>query len=903
MKLRSLALNQFKKFTTPTRLDGIEDGLNVVVGPNEMGKSTLLDALRAALFEKYNSKAQPIVALQNDRNKAGPVVELTFELDDGLYQIAKRFIKKPYARLSCPDGRRLEGDAAEDTLRRLLGFDEPGKTGAKAENLGMWNVLWVQQGQSFGSLDLPDSARSNLHSALESEVGTVLGGRRGRALPQAIEKQLGELVTSSTGRPRGAYKELIDRTAGLQDELEELRCRRQELSQTLDELEDAQDNLARLSSGDRDQADQKELDDARKRYSRLSELEARIQAAASDLELKKRNLEQAQQARSDRIRRKEAIESEMEAADAAKARLDEVHEQEKEARSKRDELRSQARDAESSVTKADEAVSRQRRILAAVDRQARIQQLQAQCEKARASEKRQRQAQQGAAAILVTDDAITAIREAAKVVETIESRLSAAATLVTFDITPDGLEGIEVDDSPLTADQPPVKAIEPTTISIPDRGRITIEPAIKDRDKLLREKRQAGDRLKKALETAGAKSLSDAEEQYARRQKLLQNAELASQEAALHAPATDNHDAGAQALSDHIEGLRQVLAREMDDLTLDELPGRGDTETALRTAQEEAEKARSALENARASIAGPEETLSRLQTDVGTVGARYEDAKDRLEKLRQQLQEAEQAQSDDALDAAVEATQTALSDQEAAVSELEAQRTDETLPQLEARIGRLEKAIQDRREKRESLKVTISGLKSRIEAAEGAGLDEVIAQKSRELELAEEERARAEREVAVLKLLLSTLRGAEQEAKERYLSPVLNRVRPYLQLLFPGADIRIDENLRITGVVRDAGYEEAFHHLSMGTQEQIAVLVRLAFAEMLVEQGHPATVVLDDALVFSDDRRMSRMFDILNMAARNMQVTILTCREQLFEDLGGQRLYLTAANPEELVSA
>ena len=101
------------------RLDGIDDGLNVVVGPNEMGKSTLLDALRAALFEKYSSKAQPIAALQNDRNQAGPVVELAFEMDDGLYMITKRFIKKPYARLSCPDGRTLEGDAAEDALRGL----------------------------------------------------------------------------------------------------------------------------------------------------------------------------------------------------------------------------------------------------------------------------------------------------------------------------------------------------------------------------------------------------------------------------------------------------------------------------------------------------------------------------------------------------------------------------------------------------------------------------------------------------------------------------------------------------------------------------------------------------------------------------------------------------------------
>ena len=89
----------------------------------------------------------------------------------------------------------------------------------------------------------------------------------------------------------------------------------------------------------------------------------------------------------------------------------------------------------------------------------------------------------------------------------------------------------------------------------------------------------------------------------------------------------------------------------------------------------------------------------------------------------------------------------------------------------------------------------------------------------------------------------------------------------------------------------------------MGTQEQIAILVRLAFAEMLVEQGHPATVILDDALVFSDDDRMSRMFDILTLAARNVQVLVLTCREQLFETLGGRQLSLEAGSSEELLSA
>lgn len=903
MKLRSLAVNQFKKFTVPMRLDGIEDGLNVVVGPNEMGKSTLLDALRAALFEKHSSKAQPIVALQNARNQAGPVVELAFELDEGVYRVTKRFVKKPYARLSCPDGRTLEGDAAEDTLRSLLGFDEPGKTGAKAETLGMWNVLWVQQGQSFGALDLPESARSNLHSALESEVGTVLGGRRGRALPQAIEKQLGELVTTSNGRPRGAYKDLIENAETRQSELEGLRTRRQELAKTLDDLEEAQETLARLSAGDRDQADQAELAEARKRHGQLAELEARIAAAASDLELKKRNLEQAEKAQTERARLKETIAAEEKAVEQAGQRLEGVRQQEKDARSQLDALRACVREAEAAVTTADEVVSRKRRTLGAVERQARIRDLESRCAKAQAAEKRQREAQQGAAAILVTDEVIEAIRDAAKGLEIVEGRLSAAATRIVFDMTPEALSDIEIDGQALSAEQPSVQAVEPVSIAIRDRGLITIEPALKDRDKLLGQQRDAKAARQDALQAGGIKTINDAEDQYTRRQKLLQMVELARQEAELHAPATDDHDAGAQALSDYVDGLRQILTREMAELGIEKLPEQAAAETVLRDAVEQADEARGAVDTARAALGGPENILSQLQTELGTVKARYDDGKERLEKCRSQLADAEKESSDDELQARIDVAQAKLSEQEAAVAILETQRTDETIPQLEARITRLDRAIQDRRNKRGTLKEKIAGLRSHVEALEGAGLDEAIQQKTRQLEFCEEERHRSKREVQVLSLLLSTLRAAEQKAKERYLSPVLNRVRPYLQILFPGAEITIDENLQIVSVVREAGYEEAFHHLSMGTQEQIAVLIRLAFAEMLVEQDHPATVILDDALVFSDDRRMSRMFDILNMAARNVQVVVFTCREQLFEELGGRQLSLQPGSSEELMSA
>ena len=466
-----------------------------------------------------------------------------------------------------------------------------------------------------------------------------------------------------------------------------------------------------------------------------------------------------------------------------------------------------------------------------------------------------------------------------------------------------GISGIEVDGEPQTDDGLYVRSIETVTITIPNRGRITVEPAIKDRDELLRRQHDASTALREALDEASAKSITDAEAQFSRRQKLLQDAELSRQAAELHAPATVDYEAGAKALADYIGGLRQVIKQEKIELDLQVLPDRRNAETALRIAQEQADEARIAVDTARAALSGPEDALGGLQTEIATLQGRYDECKVRFETLQLGVKQAEADCSDDDLQSGIDSARASLTEQESAIERLEKKRSEETLPQLSARIDRLENALKERRDKRAKLEAEIAGLKSHVEASEGAGLDEAIEQQARELELVEEEKRRQEREVEVLSLLLSTLRSAEQEAKEQYLSPVLKRVRPYLQLLFPGADIRIDENLHIAGVVREAGYEEAFNHLSMGTQEQIAVLVRLAFGEMLVEQGHPATIVLDDALVFSDDRRMGRIFDILNIAARNVQVIVFTCREQLFEGLGGRQLSLAPAGSEELASA
>ena len=90
-----------------------------------------------------------------------------------------------------------------------------------------------------------------------------------------------------------------------------------------------------------------------------------------------------------------------------------------------------------------------------------------------------------------------------------------------------------------------------------------------------------------------------------------------------------------------------------------------------------------------------------------------------------------------------------------------------------------------------------------------------------------------------------------------------------------------DQSLKITHLRRN-GQDEPYERLSVGTREQIAVLTRLAFADLLDENGKESPIILDDALVFSDDRRFEEMQRILDRAAERLQIIVLTCHEQAY---------------------
>lgn len=234
------------------------------------------------------------------------------------------------------------------------------------------------------------------------------------------------------------------------------------------------------------------------------------------------------------------------------------------------------------------------------------------------------------------------------------------------------------------------------------------------------------------------------------------------------------------------------------------------------------------------------------------------------------------------------------SDKERAFAEKE-KTQGATVEALDARIKRLEGAAANHHRSIAALTNEVTRLTALVDANEGAGVEEMLLATLAERDRLAAAVAEFEREAPVLQLLLETLETAEREAKNRYLAPVVGRVQPYLKMLLPGADIVLDENLQIAGIQRD-GQTEEFEVLSGGTQEQLAVLTRIAFAELLLGQGRPATVILDDALAFSDDDRIESMFDVLMRAGENVQIVVLTCRKKLFTRLGAAPLEIRKAS-------
>jgi predicted ATP-dependent endonuclease of OLD family len=92
MRIRTITLNNVRRFTDPARVAGIGDGLNVLCEPNEQGKSTLFDAIQALFFKPHGSRDREVTSLRPHAGGA-PEVTVDIETEDGRFTIKKRWLQ------------------------------------------------------------------------------------------------------------------------------------------------------------------------------------------------------------------------------------------------------------------------------------------------------------------------------------------------------------------------------------------------------------------------------------------------------------------------------------------------------------------------------------------------------------------------------------------------------------------------------------------------------------------------------------------------------------------------------------------------------------------------------------------------------------------------------------------
>ena len=699
----------------------------------------------------------------------------------------------------------------------------------------------------------------------------MTGGRRmDKALAQCRD-ELAQYATG-TGRPRtgGPWKEAQDQVEALTATRDQLAATVRELQDALAERQRARRALADLEAPELVEERRQKLEAARTAHDAATRHAEELETLARAVDLARLTAESAT-SRLDSYRAGEVEQQAARAAEAtARKAAETAHSTLSERRGTLDTAEAAATDARAALKTAEDPHRHALRARAARDGADRRRALE---DRIKEAEEARRRMETASAAAQSGPDAATMQR-----LETLSAELSAsraardaAAPQVIVRYAHGQSGSIHSDSGPL-AEGTPLPLPRSTTLRIDGIGSLEVHPGAGGAEDGTVETAAAS--LQAALDQIGAADLAGARAAAAARVEAA--ARQGEAKAVLNSLAPEGIDA-----------LHQALAAIPASEEVSDAPDLAHAENALETAQTGHETCRIARETAA-------EALADAKADAAVKDAQLASLSDRLQRA-----EAQQAKlgdvAEDAL--ATQAASTAAALEAARLSHAEKAKDAPDAASLRAALTRAESVEAQAREEVARLRPLLARLSERITRASGDAVEERLAETEDQLQAAEETLARIAHEVAVLIRLEGALQDARNEARERYFTPIVKELKPLLQLLWPDAELTWGEESLLPHALIREGREEPIDVLSGGTQEQVALLVRLAFARMLARAGRIAPVILDDALVFTDDDRIERMFDALHRQASDMQIIVLTCRQRAFRALGGQALRLQTVDP------
>jgi chromosome segregation ATPase len=855
-----------------------DQGVTIIEGPNEAGKSTLLQALDALLGQLDSSKASAVRRLQPLGRDVGP--EVTAELTVGGRRLhyRKRWLRSPLTELSIePGGQRLTGRQAHERVRQLL---------EEHVDWALWEALRMDQGRPLDAA-LSLATATSLGRALDA-ASTGVGDEdtlleRARALRSRY-------LTDTRRQPTGELRRAIDERDDRVRVRDELRHRRDEVDSALADLVRARQELADLAEERRATvARRDEVERAHRELQELAERADRARLAAANASLR---ADDAERRRDDRHQLVADVEQ---AAHRAVEATDRRARAEA-ARQVADRVLAEAEQrhqvAEAAERAASDEVRHLERLAAVADHRARLAELHDRVARAHQADERCRGLEAQMAAVAVGHDELSELQQLQAEEDRALAQLQVAAPTVVVEAATD--LDVTVGDTVehVAAGQQLDRSVtDQLLLDVPGVLRATVQPGSS-----LADLQRSVDRCRRALRAACERlqvvDVAAAAEQFDRRQRLEQA--LADAHRDLDRAAGDRDlaelDAELAALRADLATLEEGLHDVPDDLlALLEQPDR--RRQAVEDARRQLDEARLQLASADDRRRQAEDQARDARREHSAAVEAAQEATRHASEVARRLDAARAEQSDQALDET--ATQVRA----------EAARTDEEHRRLQQELGRRDRAVVE--EQRRAAHAAVDEIDQQIRSVEEIDrkatwtIDQQAAQdllaRLADAEAAAEEAEgrwrRVQRRAEAAALLVDTLERHRAATLARYSAPLTDAIgRLATTVLGEPVHIELDvHDLAIARVHRLATGSLAIEELSAGAKEQIALATRVAAAQLVArgpdaDRGVP--IVLDDVLGSSDPDRLARLVGMLRTVAVDAQVIVLTCQAARYRGLG-----------------
>ncbi|MFH1579760.1 MAG: hypothetical protein ABIE25_06345 [Thermoplasmatota archaeon] len=874
MILHRLRISNYRDVNS-AEISPLPKGITIVLGPNETGKTCFAEALRLVLHELDSSQKQSVKAVKPVHRDVGSEVEVEIETGPYRFVLFKSFNKGKETRLTVtqPKPESLPGRQAHERVQQML---------QETLDLDLWNALCIVQGMEVTQPAL--SGHSSLSAALDKAAGAVPAGECEESLFESVVEEYQKYYTPKVDEEKGILKDAKQRVSELEATVSTLKDRSTKIERDVNRSDELTKALQEL--GVKHESSEKSAKDLKARWEEALGKQATVSELESQRKVAESNQKMAQQSLAERK--------------AFVAEVDEFHkalnEHSEGFKDTDEELRKrtlQLRELEKKVAALDAELDSARQLEGIRRKDAEylhskldLAQMKERLERVKGAEKAASEAARVLAVNRVDNKALECIREAQQQVEFAKGKLAAGVPSVTIQ----ALANIKL---AIRGRSVRLKAKETLEEKVPDAMSVRVPQVIE----LEVRPGTSADELRKSLQKA--------EKQL---RKLLDKYDVADIQAAIQ--ANSNH---SDATSKRQE-LNKVLKENLRDLSREDLEAKvlemKERDRSYRKSRPERPPIASSREEAKKLLKDVEDAAAETVTTLKSIQKQADSARNghadvsskqvelkttiemtrgRLAITERKLADARASAVDKMLDDHAYEASVALRDLEdrlkTAKTEIKrldvevlrarCENADSTLAQIVSDITQLEK---------ESTEVS-----ARIQMYEEEGLFDKLQTSESHLEHALRERGRLLRLAQASKLLYEVMNSARKAAQEAYIRPLKERIERLGKVVF-GDSFAISMNPDLTVAERTLNDRTVpFESLSKGAQEQIGMITRLACA-MIVSKDGGVPVIIDDALGYTDPRRLEAMGAVLGLAGKECQIVILTCMPDRYQCVGGAKV-------------